>query len=59
MEELPTMVWGLRNMSLLIFNKESHSFLDGVRLFLGPLRLRQGRESYQARREGRGEKLLG
>lgn len=58
-EELPTMVWGLRNMSLLIFNKESHSFLDGVRLYLGPLRLCRGREPYQARREGRGKRLLG
>lgn len=52
-EELPTMVWGLRNMSLLIFNKESHSFLDGVRLYLGPLCLHGG--GSHTRQGGRAE----
>lgn len=46
-KELPTVVWGLRNMSLLILSnkkkKKSHSPLDGFWLFLAPIS-REGRE---------------
>lgn len=45
-KELPTVVWGLRNTSLLILSnkkKKSHSPLDGFWLFLAPIS-REGRE---------------
>lgn len=46
-KELPAVVWGLRNTSLLILSnkkkKKSHSLLDGFWLFLAPIS-REGRE---------------
>lgn len=56
------MVWGLRNMSLLILNKKKNLilFLDGFWLFLGPPSPFRGKGvSYQAREEGMDKRLWG